>query len=183
MILMSQNSLLDEGRDPELDAWYIEHLTNMSSVPGIFSAQRFKTATAGFPRTVALYSVVSERAFDHPFYKKIKGFGVLTPYINEREHHVDLFEGLDAAPIADDADRLLLANRDRPKGPIAGIPFIWLKCVGRDFSTPHRGIAVVSADHVPVLDDSVAVYRPVTIRFEGSVGDSLGNLSENRDGA
>ena len=165
MILMSQNSLLDESHDAELDKWYLEHLQNMASVPGIFSAQRFKTATAGFPRTVALYSVVSERAFDSPYYKSIKGFGVLTPYIDERHHHVDFFDGLDAVPVVDAEERLLLADRDVPQGAIAGISFTWLKCVARDFSTPYRGIAVVAADRLPALDSTVAVYRAVTRRY------------------
>jgi hypothetical protein len=170
MILMSQNSLLDESHDAQLDEWYLEHLRNMSSVPGIFSAQRFKTASAGFPRTVALYSVVSEKAFDHPYYQRIRGFGVLTPYINECDHHVDLFDGLDEAPFAGESERLLLTNRKAPAGAIAGIPFIWLKCVARSFSTPYRGIAVVAADAVPGLDASVAVYRPVTVRYGAVAG-------------
>ena len=37
MILMSQNSLLDERDEPALAAWYLWHLRAMSSVPGIFS--------------------------------------------------------------------------------------------------------------------------------------------------
>lgn len=165
MILFSQNSLLDERNEPVLGPWYLEHLRNMSSVPGIFSAQRFKTTTPGFPRSVALYSVVSEQAFDNDFYRAIRGFGAMKPLIDERDHHVDLFEGLDAAPVVGDDERLLLADRAAPGGAIAGVAFTWLKCVGRDFSTPYRGIAVVAAREVPALDATVAVYRPVTERF------------------
>jgi len=167
VILMSQNSLLDESNEPVLAPWYLEHLRNMSSVPGIHSAQRFTTATPGFPRSVALYSVVSEEAFDNDFYRSIRGLGTIAPLMNEREHHVDLFEGLDAAPVVAADERLLLANRDAPGGDIAGVPFTWLKCVGRDFSTPYRGIAVVPAHSLPALDAAVAVYRPVTKRYPG----------------
>ena len=165
MILMSQNSLLDERDAAAIDEWYLEHLRNMSSVPGIFSAQRFKTSTAGFPRSVALYSVVSEKAFDNPYYHGIKGFGAMASRIDEREHHVNLFEGLDEVPAVGDDECVLLADRAAPAGDIAGIAFTWLKCVGRDFSTPYSGIAIVAPDRLKSLDAAVAVYRPVTIRF------------------
>lgn len=165
MILFSQNSLLDGKHVAVLAEWYLEHLRNMASVPGIFSAQRFKTMTGGFPRSVALYSVVSEQAFDNDFYRSIRGFGAMKPLIDERDHHVDLFEGLDAAPVVGDDERLLLADRAAPGGAIAGLAFTWLKCVGRDFSTPYRGIVVVAVGKVPVLDATVAVYRPMTARF------------------
>ena len=85
--------------------------------------------------------------------------------IDQRDHHVDLFAGLDAAPVVRDDDRILLADRNAPEGAIAGIAFTWLKCAGRDFSTPYRGIAIVAADRLPALDATVAVYRPVTKRF------------------
>jgi hypothetical protein len=136
-------------------------------VPGIFSAQRFKTATPGFPRSVALYSVTSERAFESPYYRSIRGMGAMAPHIDERQHHVDLFEGRDAAPVVGDDERLLLADRSAPQDETGGVWFTWLRCVARDFSTPYRGIAVVAADVLPALDPSVAVYRPVTIRFGG----------------
>jgi len=153
-----------------LAPWYREHLRNMSSVPGIHSAQRFTTATPGFPRSVALYSVVSEQAFDNDFYRSIRGLGNIAPLMNEREHHVDLFEGLEAAPVVADDERLLLTNRDTPGSDIADIRFAWLKCVGRDFSTPYRGIAVVPVHSLPALNASVAVYRPVTRRFGPGTG-------------
>ncbi len=162
---MSQNSLLDERHEAALAAWYLEHLRNMSSVPGIFSAQRFRTTTPGFPRSVALYSVVSEQAFDNDFYRGIRGFGAMAPLIDERDHHVDLFEGLDAAPVVGDDERLLLADRESPSRAVAGVAFTWLKCVARDFSTPYRGIAVVAAGRQPAPDPTVAICRPVTTRF------------------
>jgi hypothetical protein len=165
VILMSQNSLLDERDTATIDAWYLEHLRNMASVPGIFSAQRFKTSTAGFPGSVALYSVVSEKAFDNPYYHGIRGFGAMASRIDQSQHHVDLFAGLDAVPVVGADERVLLADRAAPDGDIAGIAFTWLKCVGRDFSTPYRGIAIIAADKLVPLGASVAVYRPVTIRY------------------
>ena len=168
MILMSQNGLLDERDEAALDEWYLDHLRCMSSVPGIYSAQRFKTSTPGFPRSLALYSVTSEKAFDSAYYRSFKGMGVMASRMDERQHHVNLFEGLDAAPVLSEGERLLLTDRDSPQGDIAGISISWLKCVARDFSTPYRGIAVVAADRLPAPDPTIAVYSAVTARLHGT---------------
>ena len=165
---MSRNGLLDERDEAALDAWYLDHLRSMSSVPGIYSAQRFKTSTPGFPRSLALYSVTSEKAFDSAYCRSVKGLGVMASRMDERQHHVNLFEGLDAAPVVGDGERLLLADRDSPQGDIAGIAFSWLKCVARDFSTPYRGIAVVAADRPPAPAPAIAVYSAVSVRFRGT---------------
>jgi hypothetical protein len=168
MILMSQNQLLDERDAQAFDAWYLEHLRSMASVPGIYSAQRFKTSTPGFPRSLALYSVTSEQAFDTPYYRSVQGMGVMASRVDEGQHHVNLFEGLDAAPSVGEHERLLLADRPSRQGEIAGIAFTWLKCVARDFSTPYRGIAVVPADRLPATDATVAVYSSATARLSGT---------------
>jgi hypothetical protein len=164
---MSQNGLLDERDEAALDAWYLEHLRQMSSVPGIYSAQRFKTATPGFPRALALYSVTSEKAFDSPYYRSIRGMGDMAGRIDERQHHVNLFEGLDAAPLVGEGERLLIVDRAAPADNVDGVGYAWLKCVARDFSTPYRGVAVVSAEPVLALDATVGVYYPASARFSG----------------
>ena len=130
-----------------------------------------RTATPGFPRSLALYSVTSEKAFDSPYYRSIRGMGEMAGRIDERQHHVNLFEGLDAAPVVGDGERLLVADRAAPAGDIGGVSTVWLKCVARDFSTPYRGVAVVSAERVPAVDASVAVYHPASARFIGRVSD------------
>lgn len=167
---MSQNGLLHARDDAALDEWYVEHLRSMSSVPGIYSAQRFKTVTPGFPGSLALYSVTSEKAFDSPYYRSIRGMGDMATRIDERQHHVNLFEGLDAAPVVSERDRLLIADRTEPAGDLAGIAFVWLRCIARDFSTPYRGVAVVQAERIPPLDSTVGVYRPASARLSGSRG-------------
>ena len=164
---MSQNALLDERDEAAFDEWYLEHLRQMSSVPGIYSAQRFKTTTAGFPRSLALYSVTSERAFDSPYYRSIRGMGDMAGRVDEIQHHVNLFEGLDAAPVVGEGERLLLADRAAPAGDLGGVSYVWLRCVARDFSTAYRGVAVVAAQRLPPLDSTVAVYHPASARFVG----------------
>ena len=168
MIFISQSGITDATREAQQDQWYLEHLRIMATVPGISSAQRFKTGTPGFPPSLAIYSVASPSVFDDPYYLSVRGMGEWLPLIDRRYYRRNLFEGLDHAPrVADDA-RLLVADRAQPEGAIGGIEFIWLKCVGLDRSTPYRGIAVVDAAQLPPLDATVAVYRPVTPRMAGT---------------
>ena len=60
---------------------------------------------------------------------------------------------------------MLVADRAQVEGSIAGIAFTWLKCEGIDHSTPYRGLAVIDAQTLPALDDTVAVYHPATPRM------------------
>lgn len=162
---MSQSGLLDRTRDDDWDRWYLEHLRALVTVPGISSAQRFRTETPGFPPSLAIYSVVSPAVFDDPYYLSVRGLREWQPLIDRQYYRRNLFDGLERAPeVAEDA-RLLLTDRERPEGAIHGIEFMWLECVGIDRSTPHRGMAVLAPMHMPPLDPAVAVYRPVTPRI------------------
>jgi hypothetical protein len=42
MIFNSQSGITDNSRAADWDAWYLEHLRIMATVPGVSSAQRFK---------------------------------------------------------------------------------------------------------------------------------------------
>ena len=48
MIFTSQSGFTDPARKAEWDRWYLGHLELMASVPGISSAQRFKTTNPGY---------------------------------------------------------------------------------------------------------------------------------------
>ena len=165
MIFNSQSGITDSSRAADWDLWYLEHLRVMATVPGISSAQRFKTDTPGFSPSLAIYSVASKDVFTDPYYLSVRGMGEWKALIDPRYYKRNLFAGLDHAPqVADDA-RLLVADRERAEGPISGIQFTWLECVGIDRSTPYRGLAVVAATAVPELPASVAVYRPASSRM------------------
>ena len=165
MIFISQSGLTNYSREAQWDQWYIEHLRIMTTVPGISSAQRFKTDTPGFPPSLAIYSVASPDVFNDPYYQSVRGMGEWLSLVDRRYYQRNLFDGLEYAPqVAEDA-RLLVADRGRAEGAIAGIEFTWLVCVGLDRSTPYRGIAVVAAARLPALDTTVAVYRPVSPRI------------------
>ena len=165
MIFISQSGITDSSRAADWDAWYLEHLRIMATVPGISSAQRFETATPGFPPSLAIYSVASADVFKDPYYLSVRGMGEWLPLIDRRFYNRNLFAGLDSAPrVADDA-LMLVADRERAEGSIAGIAFTWLECAGIDRSTPYRGLAVIAASALPALDATVAVYRPASPRM------------------
>jgi hypothetical protein len=169
MIFMSQSGLIDASRETDWDRWYLDHLAIMASVPGISSAQRFKTATAGEPPSLAMYSVSSADVFRDPYYLSVRGMGEWLPLIDRRYYRRNLFSGLDTAPEVSESELLLVADRGDPKEAGAGLTWTWLECVGVDRSTPYRGIAVVSESEAAKVAgaDRIAIYRPVTSRYVG----------------
>jgi hypothetical protein len=164
MIFMSQTGITDAAREAELDAWYVEHLRIMLTVKGVDSAQRFKTASAGHPPSLAMYSVAGAHVFQDPYYLSVRGMGEWMPLIDPQHYRRNLFEGLARAPEVRDDERLLVADRPRPEPNLLDLPWAWLECVGIDRSTPFRGIAVISGEiaqaRLPAHD--VGVYAPVT---------------------
>ena len=166
MIFMSQSGITDPAREREWDAWYVEHLRIMLTVPGIGSAQRLKALTASEPPSLAMYTIAGAEIFDDPYYRSVRGMGEWLPLIDRRYYRRNLFEGLDAAPEVPDDCVLLVADRAAPESDVNGIVFFWLKTVGLDNSTPYRGIAVVRRTVVDQLGatSAVGVYRPVTAR-------------------
>ncbi len=165
MIFNSQSGIVDDSRSADWDVWYLEHLRIMATVPGVSSAQRFKTETPGAPPSLAIYSVTSADVFKDPYYLSVRGMGEWLALIDRRYYQRNLFSGLAHAPLVADTQCLLVADRERPERAFNGIEFTWLKCEGIDRSTPYRGIAVVDSVKLPALDASVAVYRPASPRM------------------
>ena len=166
MIFMSQSGLTDPTREKEWDAWYVEHLRIMLTVPGIASAQRFKTDSPGYSPSLALYTVASAEVFRDPYYPSVRGMGEWLPLVPKQHYHRNLFEGLDTAPDVPEDSVLIVADRDRPEPGPRGLTLTWLKTVGIDLSTPYRGIATVkraAADSL-IAAVGIGVYRPVTQR-------------------
>jgi hypothetical protein len=175
MIFMSQSGITDAARESDWDRWYVEHLQIMVTVPGVTSAQRFKTASGGFPRSLALYSIASPGVFSDPYYQSIRGMGEWLQLIDRRYYRRNLFDGLDRAPSIGDDQVLLIADREHPEPELAGAEWAWLECVGIDRSTPYRGVAVADAsaarqtrgasgsnDAGGTSGGGIALYRPVT---------------------
>lgn len=159
MIFMSQSGLTDAARMAGWDAWYVEHLRLMATVPGIYSAQRFKTESDGYSPSLAMYGIAGPEVFTDPYYLSVRGMGEWLPLIDRRYYKRNLFSGLDRAPSVRADQVLLVADRDAEDAHLANLRLTWLACVGIDRSTAFRGIAV--ADHAPG-GRGIAVYRPVT---------------------
>ena len=165
MIFMSESGLTDTTRAIDWDRWYVDHLDLMVSVPGISSAQRFKTLTAGHPPSLAMYSVVSANVFQDPYYLSVRGMGEWLPLIDRRYYRRNLFEGADRTPEVAEDRLLLVADRTQPEPGLAGVEWTWLECVGIDRSTPYRGISVVGDAQARGAEaHAIAVYRPATPR-------------------
>ncbi|OGA51458.1 MAG: hypothetical protein A3F74_21620 [Betaproteobacteria bacterium RIFCSPLOWO2_12_FULL_62_58] len=166
MIFMSQSGITDPARAVEWDAWYVEHLRIMLTVPGISSTQRFKTDSPGYPPSLAMYIIAGAEIFDDPYYRSVRGMGEWLPLIDKQHYRRNLFEGLDAAPDVPDDCVLLVADRAAPESDVSGVVFSWLKTVGLDRSTPYRGIAVVTRTVADRLASTraIGIYRPVSAR-------------------
>ena len=164
MIFMSQSGLTDAARESDWDRWYVEHLNIMVSVPGVSSAQRFKTTTHGHPRSLAMYSMASPNIFQDPYYLSVRGMGEWSTLIDRQYYRRNLFEGLDRAPEVRADEILFVVDRERPGRGLGRLDWTWLKCVGIDRSTPYRGIAIGSLATAERVGGTagIAMYLPVT---------------------
>jgi hypothetical protein len=160
MIFMSQSGLTDPSREVDWDVWYEEHLALMLTVPGFGSAQRFKTKSAGYSPSTAMYTLPSEDVFKDPYYLSVRGMGDWKPLIDLRYYKRNLFDGLDNAPHVATDQVLLMADRDTPDARLKGMT--WLRAVAIDKSTPYRGIGVINAKEVAIWShhERLGVYRP-----------------------
>lgn len=167
MIFMSQSGITDPSREADWAEWYCKHLEIMATVPGISSAQRFRTTTPGHSPSLAMYSVASADVFQDPYYLSVRGMGEWLPLIDRRYYKRNLFDGAKTAPQVGDGQLVLVADRDRPEQGASGIEWLWLECVAIDRSTPYRGIAIVSTDIAEGArsDTRIAVYEPSSKRY------------------
>jgi len=166
MIFMSESGFTDASRESEWDRWYIEHLTVMATVPGVGSAQRFKTRTPGHSPSLAMYTVASAQVFSDPYYLSVRGMGEWLALIDRTFYRRNLFDGLARAPAVSAEEILLVADRDAALRAPGDPEWTWPECVGVDRSTPYRGIAVVPASAAQgARDPRIAVYAPVTKRY------------------
>jgi hypothetical protein len=160
MIFMSQSGLADNRRAEDWDAWYVEHLRIMLTVPGISSAQRFMTGSPDYSPSLAMYTIAGAEVFEDPYYRSVRGLGEWQTLVDRRYYQRNLFSGLDRAPPVATTAYLLVADRASEDTALADLGLTWLVCAGIDRSTALRGIAVVGV--LPRPRSGVAVYRPVT---------------------
>jgi hypothetical protein len=170
MIFTSESGLTDQSRMAEWDEWYCDHLAAMVTVPGIASAQRFRTLDEGPPPSLAMYTVASPAVFESEIYLRTRGMGPFVPLVDRHLHRRNLFEGLDAAPEVPMGGILLVADRAVVEPAAAEI--VWLRAVAIDRSTPYRGITafpdLASARRVAARLGAATCYAPITKCFSAS---------------
>ena len=162
MIFNSQSAITDLAREAAWGQWYFEHLRIMATVPGVFSAQRFLTTHAGHPRSLAIYGVANADVFKGQYYLSVRGMGEWLPLIDRQWYRRNLFDGLDFAPMVNDDEVLLVADRDTHD---AALSMTWLSVAGIDRSTPYRGYKVINKHNILKLPCDVAVYEPASQRY------------------
>ena len=77
MIYTVELNFSDPGREVEWNAWYETYLTQLVSLPGLTTAQRFRALTPVTPAWayLAIYSVASLEVFASEAYRGIGGGG------------------------------------------------------------------------------------------------------------
>ena len=167
MIFMSQSGITDPAGEAAWREWYVEHLRIMCTVDGIDSAQRFCTHTPGWPPSLAMYSIRSPEVFVDPYYQTIRGMGPWLDLIDKRYYKRNLFEGereghAVVAPRIPRDQALIVVDQPSATFAECAPPFVWLRTVGLDRSTPYRGICVIAQDQLLSLSNhaDLAIYLP-----------------------
>jgi len=151
----------------EWDAWYMQHMETLLSVPGVRTAQRFKCLTKYPSPYLAIYSVDTAQVFESAGYRERGGRGSTGKWQPLMTNwHRNLFDGLTIAPAVSEQARLLVTESQPQETADCGCEFLWLRNVGLDRTVPCRGISVVSAANAGKITEKamgqVRAYRPLT---------------------
>jgi hypothetical protein len=165
MIYMVEMALIDLARRVEWDAWYLDHMKKLISIPGIQATQRFESLTPHASPFVALHQVTGPDVFTSDIYRAKAG-PTGTGEWRERMNnwHRNVLTGLDQTPDVPMAGAIVVVE----DGASAPIPIQWLTPVGLDRSVTRRGLAVLAdrADAAPLLGlPGVRVCKPLTPRL------------------
>jgi hypothetical protein len=171
----------DPAREGEWNAWYETYLTQLVSLPGLSTAQRFRAvAPDAQPWTyLALYSVASLDVFESEAYRGIGGGGQASGRFKDAiRRRRNVYAGIERVPAVTDAGRVVLGDDMRHGGDLADCLFVPLEAaVGRrqagatelDGEPARRAIAVLDAATVDRLKlqsiEGLAVYTPITTRY------------------
>jgi hypothetical protein len=173
MLYVVEMAFGERSRQAEWDAWYLEHLHVLLSVPGFHTAQRFVCLSPWRAPWLAIYSVDAAEVFESAPYRARGGrdsTGEWKPLMRNWDRNV--YDGLERAPAVDRGQALLLADAEPASVRGLGIDFCWLEAVGLDRTVTRRGLAVVDA----ALGNSLALaptgavraYRPLMAQLVSS---------------
>jgi hypothetical protein len=181
MIYTVELNFSDHERESEWNAWYETYLTQLVTVPGLNTAQRFRAVK---PKNVtweylALYSIESLEAYESEAYRNIGGGGNASIRFKEAiSRRRNVYEGIERVPEVTENGRILFCE-DAPSGiELPDILFTPLvSAAGRqkagatelDGQPVRRSIAVSDAATVTLIDlnstEGLTVYAPITKRY------------------
>jgi hypothetical protein len=184
MLYVVEMDFVAPGRQAEWDAWYLEHLHVLLSVPGFHTAQRFVCLTPWRAPWLAIYSVDAPEVFESAPYRARGGrdsTGEWKPLMRNWDRNV--YAGLERAPAVGVGQVLLLADADPASVHGLDVDFSWLDAVGLDRTVTRRGLAVVDAalGHrlVRTPMETVRAYRPVMPQLESPTCDRTDGGSQS----
>jgi hypothetical protein len=173
MLYVVEMDFAEPSRQAEWDAWYLEHLRVLLSMPGFHTAQRFVCLTPWRAPWLAIYTVDSPEVFESAPYRARGGrdsTGEWKPLMRNWDRNV--FDGLERAPAVGADQVVLLADAEPASVHALDVDFCWLEAVGLDRTVTRRGLAVVDAALCdrPALArmDTVRAYRPLMPQLDAS---------------
>ena len=151
MIYMVDHVFADSAIEPAWHEWYAGYLQKLVSVPGIYTAQRFKAVGHTSSRFLAMYSIESADVYTSEGYKNIGGGGSQSARFHSAYQlwTRNLFDGASRAPLVQKGQRVLAFDREQrgaggDLGPLDSRA-LWLNAVGLHMTTKYRAIVVLDA--------------------------------------
>ncbi|GEM_PF-338600 len=169
VIYMVEMDFCHPSREAEWNAWYLDHIKVLLTVPGFRASQRFKAIVDNPSPYLALHEVSGPEMFAGPAYRGRGGPGSVGEWHDLQSNwHRNLLEGVEETTEVP-SDRFLLMLRDAPEGEDAltgGTTVEWLNGIGLDLTVARCGLAIID-DPAPLMglarrDDRVRLYRPIS---------------------
>lgn len=165
MIYMVEMALIDLARRAAWDAWYLDHMKKLISIPGIQATQRFESVTPHASPFVALHQVTGPEVFTSDAYRAKAGPSGTGEWRERMNNwHRNVLSGMEETPDVP-MDGALVVLEDNAAAPV---PVRWIESVGLDRSVARRGLAVLPriADGAALLGlPGVRVCKPLTPRL------------------
>ena len=181
MIYTVELNFSDPGREVEWNAWYETYLTQLVSLPGLTTAQRFRALTSGTPAWtyLAIYSVASLEVFASEAYRGIGGGGQASIRFREAiRRRRNVYAGIERFPAISEAGCVVLCDGTSPLKELPDCLFVPLEAAsGRrragatelDGEPLCRAIAVTAqetvARHSLLNTEGHTIYTPMSQRY------------------
>ena len=181
MIYMVELNFSDPAREDEWNAWYETYLTQLVSLPGLSTAQRFRAVTPGAQPWdyLALYSLASLDVFESEAYRQMGGGGNASARFKDAiRRRRNVYMGIERVPAVSGSGRIVLCE-DAPNGlDLDDCLFVPLEAaVGRrqagatelDGEPSRRAMGIIDAEtaklHRLRATEGLVVYAPITKRY------------------